>query len=77
MKGVSMRYIFLMFLLVCSLWLSAAEQNAIFNGDFQLGTAGFGIWRMLRADTNPGLAFHPLKARQGMIQLDNPNGEYF
>lgn len=72
-----MRYIFLMFLLVCSLWLSAAEQNAIFNGDFQLGTAGFGIWRMLRADTNPGLAFHPLKARQGMIQLDNPNGEYF
>ena len=41
---------------------NAVGMNVIFNGDFRLGTAGFGIWRLLRTDTNPEQAFLPLTA---------------
>lgn len=72
-----MRQIGTILLLAGIFCLNAAGVNAIFNGDFRLGTAGFGIWRMLRPDTNPELTFLPLTAGKEGVQLDNPNGEYF
>lgn len=60
-----------------SLLLSAGGGNAIFNGDFRLGTAGFGVWRLMRPDTNPKLDYLPLAAQDGELRLDNRYGEYF
>ncbi|UKI31609.1 MAG: hypothetical protein L6W00_28335 [Lentisphaeria bacterium] len=54
-----MRKIGIFLLLAITGLLNAAEQNLIFNGDFRLGTAGFGVWRLLRPDTNPELQLPP------------------
>ena len=50
-----MRKIGIFLLLALIGLLNATEPNLIFNGDFRLGTAGFGAWRLLRPDTNPEL----------------------
>ncbi len=43
------------------LTLGAAAQNLVFNGDFELGDAGFALIRALRPDTNPQLVFDGLQ----------------
>ena len=72
-----MRKIGIFLLLALIGLLNATEQNLIFNGDFRLGTAGFGAWRLLRPDTNPELQLPALRSEPGVLLLENPNGEYF
>lgn len=64
------------FLAVCGM-LAAGEPNAIINGDFKLGSAGFGVWRLVRSDLNPKLENLPLSVEDGRLVLRNPYGEYF
>ena len=64
-----MRKIGIFLLLAITGLLNAAEQNLIFNGDFRLGTAGFGVWRLLRPDTNPELQL-PALYQQGVSAAD-------
>lgn len=72
-----MRKIGIFLLLALIGLLNATEPNLIFNGDFRLGTAGFGAWRLLRPDTNPELQLPALRSEPGVLLLENPHGEYF
>lgn len=69
------RRLFVVFILGIQLLLPA--ENLIFNGRFELGTAGFALHRVLRVDTNPGGQFLPLLAEDGKLVIDNRFGEYF
>lgn len=69
--------------LLCSLPL-ALSANSFFNGSFELGTDGFALVRSLRSDTNPGLAFVPLKivpgapgAGKNALAIENPHAEFY
>ena len=72
-----MRLFFMIFLLAACGMLAAGEPNAIINGDFKLGSAGFGVWRLVRSDLNPKLENLPLSVEDGRLVLRNPYGEYF
>lgn len=72
-----MRLFLLTALSIFGILLSAGETNAVMNGDFKLGTAGFGLWRLLRPDVNPDLEYRPLTVENGKLVLENSRGEYF
>ncbi len=72
-----MKFFLLAVVCVFGVFLSAGEQNALINGDFKLGTAGFGLWRLLRPDVNPDLEYIPLTVEERKLVLDNRRGEYF
>lgn len=74
---ISMKFFLLAVVCVFGVFLSAGEQNALINGDFKLGTAGFGLWRLLRPDVNPDLEYIPLTVEERKLVLDNRRGEYF
>ena len=52
-------------------------QNEVFNGDFQLGTAGYVQKRVIRPDTNPKLEFLALSVENGALKIANPYQERF
>lgn len=52
-------------------------QNEVFNGDFQLGTAGYVQKRVIRPDTNPTLEFLALSVENGALKIANPYQERF
>lgn len=64
-------------LLCLSLLVCRAETNAIRNGDFKMGSAGFGVWRLLNRTENPNLEYLPLRVENQKLILDNSRGEYF
>ncbi len=71
-------------LLLLFLALSTVAGNLIFNPGFEMGTAGFGLYRLLRPDTNPNLEFRPLEIDaaspfegKNALKLTNPGGEYY
>ena len=72
-----MRLFSMIFLLAACGMLAAGEPNSIINGDFKLGSTGFGIWRLARPDVNPKLENAPLSVEDGRLVLRNPYGEYF
>ncbi len=55
--------------------------NRIFNGSFELGSAGCAVKTLLRPDTNAELRFHPLetagKPGERYLRLRNPYGQRF
>ena len=66
-----------------SIQISAGEADKVpFNGDFEVGTAGYETVRIVRPDTNPKLEYTPLQTdgkvkRTGSfsLRLDNPHAE--
>ena len=51
--------------------------DLVFNGNFQLGEAGYMQKRILRRDRNPKLEYHPLSVRNGIMRIHNPCAERF
>lgn len=66
----------LLLLAACGI-LASGEPNAIVNGDFKLGPAGFGVWRLVRPEVNPKFENKRLSVEDGRLVLQNPYGEYF
>ena len=66
----------LLLLAACGI-LASGEPNAIVNGDFKLGPAGFGVWRLVRPEVNPKFENKRLSVEDGRLVLQNPHGEYF
>lgn len=51
--------------------------DLVFNGNFQLGEAGYTQKRILRRDRNPKLEYFPLSVRNGIMRIHNPCAERF
>lgn len=52
-------------------------QNEVFNGDFELGAAGFAQKRVIRPDTNPALEFQALSVEDGALKIADAYQERF
>ena len=72
-----MKFFFNLLLLAACGILASGEPNAIVNGDFKLGPAGFGVWRLVRPEVNPKFENKRLSVEDGRLVLQNPHGEYF
>lgn len=63
--------------LACTAAFGLPAGDLVFNGNFQLGEAGYMQKRILRRDRNPKLEYHPLSVRNGIMRIHNPCAERF